>query len=73
MNTLIPILIIVLALAAAVVAALAIVVAGIHGDERHLRLSGSPRTRASAFARRMLGVRATTAANLYRTHADARR
>ena len=70
MSVIIPVLIVALALAAAVIAALVIVVAGIHGDERHLRLAGRPRTRASALARRMTGVHATTAASLYRTHAD---
>jgi hypothetical protein len=34
----------------------AILVAGIRGDDRALNLTGAPRTRAAALARRLLGV-----------------
>ena len=57
MNAVIPILIIVvILLAASILATLILVIAGIHGDERHMSLTGEPRTRRESFARRVLGV-----------------
>jgi len=57
MNAVIPILIIVvILLAASILATLILVIAGIHGDERHMSLTGQPRTRRQSFARRVLGV-----------------
>jgi hypothetical protein len=49
----------VLTLAAALLALLAVVVAGIRGDERHMSLSEAPQTPTQAIARRVLGARAT--------------
>jgi hypothetical protein len=49
----------VLTLAAALLALLAVVAAGVRGDERHMSLSEAPRTRTRAIARRVLGARAT--------------
>lgn len=37
-------------------ALLVLVVAGIHGEERHMSLTGTPRTRTAAVTRRVLGV-----------------
>ena len=59
MNAAIPLLIVVLVLALAVAAALVVVVVGIRGDERCQSLSQTPRTRAEAITRRVLGAYAT--------------
>jgi hypothetical protein len=56
MNAILPILIIVVVCAASGMALLVMVIAAIHGEERHLSLSGPPRTRAENAARRVLGV-----------------
>ncbi len=37
-------------------ALLVLVLAGIHGEERHMSLTGTPRTRTAAVTRRVLGV-----------------
>lgn len=47
-----------LVIAGAFVAALAVVVVGIHAGERHKSLSAAPRTRTELIARQVLGVRA---------------
>jgi hypothetical protein len=39
-----------------IIGALALTVAGIRGDDRARNLTGAPRTRAAALARRLLGV-----------------
>lgn len=60
MGALIPVLVAVILLAAAVLTLLALVVAGIHAAEHRKSLSAGPRTRREALARWVLGVPATT-------------
>ena len=59
MNALVPILIIVLVLAAGALVVLALVIVGIHGDERRMSLSDTPHTCAGLLARRVLGAHAS--------------
>ena len=74
MNPVIPILIIVvILLAASILATLILVIAGIHGDERHMSLTGEPRTRRESFARRVLGVHDSQNQITQETRDEARR
>lgn len=73
MTTILPILIVVLGLTAAVLVLLALVIVGIHGDERHMSLSRRPRSRAGIFARRVLGVHTAPPVQAPRIPDNARR
>jgi hypothetical protein len=55
-NALLLILVIAVTLAAAALAMLVLVIAGIHGEERRLNLSGPARTRTGHVTRRVLNV-----------------
>lgn len=75
MSTPLAILIVGLALAtaAALLAVLAMVVAGIHTAERRKSLPHVPRSQAEAIARRVLGVRTAQARQEHRPHGESRR
>jgi len=73
MNAIFPVLIIVLALAASALVVLALVIAGIHGDERRMSLGDAPQTCAGVLARRVLGVHGSHATTGRRTRGRTRR
>ena len=73
MNALVLIVITVLVLALAAITTLAMVIVGIHGEERRKSIASPPRTCTGTLARRVMGVRADPARNPHRTRADARR
>jgi hypothetical protein len=56
MNAIVLILVVTAIPALAMAAVLIIVIAGIHGDERRMSLTGEPRTRSGIVARRVLGL-----------------
>jgi hypothetical protein len=59
MNALVPVLVIVLLLTAGALFLLALVIVGIHGDERRMSLGEAPHSCAGLLARRVLGVHAS--------------
>jgi hypothetical protein len=73
MNAIFPFLIIVLVLAAGALVVLALVIAGIHGDERHMSLGDAPHTCAGVLARRVLGVHGSRAITGRSTRGRTRR
>jgi hypothetical protein len=56
MNDIVPFLIVVAILAAIMLSVLVMVIIGIHGDERHMSLTGEPRTLSAIIARRITGA-----------------
>jgi hypothetical protein len=72
-NAIVLVLIAVSTLTAGAVAVLAVVIAGIHGDERHMSLARRPHSRAGIFARRVLGVHTAPPVQAPRIPDNARR
>jgi hypothetical protein len=56
MNDIVPFLIVVAILAVIMLAALVMVIIGIHGDERHMSLTDEPRSLSAIVARRIIGA-----------------
>jgi hypothetical protein len=63
----------VLTVAVAALACLAIVITGIHGEERGKTLTGAPRTWRGSLTRKVLGFHPDPAAPAPRSHASSRR
>jgi hypothetical protein len=73
MNALVLIVIAVLALALGALTMLAMVIVGIHGEDRRKSFAAPSRTCTGTLARRVTGVHADPPENLHRNRTDTRR